>query len=165
MISAFDYYQNIVRPTVEEFCQDNRNVRKGMLACMVTLHVVDYVMQNKANTPKEGNTQIAAFKSEAREKSFALKVVEGFALASKHCNLTSREGFDSGSYHVAVQAFWGKIRFGHSYWNGKVGGITIKWSEHGRVNLTKALKSALLFLEDSFPELVNKTDSASPTET
>ena len=47
MIGALIYYEKIAKPTAEQFFLENKNIRLAMLACMATLHVVDYVFQNR----------------------------------------------------------------------------------------------------------------------
>ena len=53
MISARDYYDRVVIPTVGEFSSNNKDIRHALLACMATLHLVDYVMQNRELDPKK----------------------------------------------------------------------------------------------------------------
>jgi hypothetical protein len=83
MISAYDYYRKIAKPTVDAFLFNNGDIRLAFLACMATLHVIDYVTQNKAPSPEEGERWVREFC--AGEKSFAFQVVKAFATASKHC--------------------------------------------------------------------------------
>jgi hypothetical protein len=47
MISAHQYYDQIVKPTVDEFFKTNKDLRLAMLACAAMLHVIDYVAQNR----------------------------------------------------------------------------------------------------------------------
>ena len=139
MISARQYYDQITKPTVDEFLRSNKDLRLAMLACAATLHVVDYVGQNRANNVKDGDKKVKALKKKAREQ-FAFEVVEGFALASKHCNLSSRPGFNSGEHMVAYPSFAGVMRAGESFLGDTIGGITVRWTKNRYVNLTWALK-------------------------
>lgn len=159
MISAHDYYHQIARPTVDEFTgnrQSRGNLRLAMLACASTLHVIDYVMQNCASDAKEGDKLVKAYTREAEKRCFSFEVVRGFALASKHCTLSSKRGFHSGRYKIATPYFVRHGRVGAMstmFLSDKVGGITVRWTDRGHVNLTKALKKTLEFFEAEFPEL------------
>ena len=152
MISAYRYYAEIVKPTVDEFFSNNKDLHLAMLASTVTLHMIDYVAQNRGSNPTDGDNQVRALKVKAKEK-FDFQVVEGFALASKHCNLSSRPGFDSGKHMVAYPSFAGVMRAGQTFLGDTIGGITVEWDERGYVNLTNALKATLEYLESEFPEL------------
>ena len=152
MISARQYYVQIAKPTVDDFLRNNKDLRLAMLACAVTLHVVDYVGQNRANNVKDGDKTVKALKNKARQQ-FAFEVVEGFALASKHCNLSSRPGFDSGEHMVAYHSFAGVMRAGESYLGDTIGGITVRWTKIGYANLTWALKETSKYFESEYPEL------------
>jgi hypothetical protein len=45
MVTADRYFTVVVKPTVDAFLNANSDLRLAFLACMVTLHTVDYVMQ------------------------------------------------------------------------------------------------------------------------
>jgi hypothetical protein len=152
LISAYRYYTEIVKPTVDEFFKSNKDLRLAMLACTVTLHVIDYVAQNKASDANVGDSEVRALKAKAKAH-FAFEVVEGFALASKHCSLSRRPGFDSGKHMVAYPSFAGVAVLGATFLGDIIGGITVHWTERGYVNLTVALKATLEYLESEFPEL------------
>ena len=157
MISARDYYDRVVIPTVGEFSSNNKDIRHALLACMATLHLVDYVMQNRELDPKKADGMVSEFyaAAAAADGNFAFCVVRGFALASKHCRLArgSLEGFHSGDHMIAYPAFAGVMRAGASFAGDTVGGITIHWKAQQSVNLTNALKETLQFYEAKFPEL------------
>jgi len=155
MISARDYYDIVVTPTVGEFSSNNKDIRLALLACMATLHLVDYVMHNRDADTTTAEGAVFAFCKEASERNFPFCVVRGFALASKHCRLSqqSLEGFHSGDHMIAYPAFAGVMRAGASFAGDTVGGITIHWKAQQFVNLTNALKETLQFYEAEFPEL------------
>jgi hypothetical protein len=147
-----------VKPTVEEFFINNKDLRMAMLTYTVTHHVIDYVAQNKASNAKDGKKDADALQAKAVAQ-FHFEVIEGFALASKHCNLISRPGFDSGKHMVAFPSFAGVARAGSTFCGDLIGGITVDWTKRGEperrgyVNLTAALKATLEYLESEFPEL------------
>jgi hypothetical protein len=92
VISAAAYYYNIAKPTAEQFFLRNNDLRLAMLSCMSTLHIVDYVYQNRVEDSKMAWDKVRQYTDNAIERCFAFKVVCGFALASKHCRL-SQEAF------------------------------------------------------------------------
>jgi hypothetical protein len=153
VITPSYYYQEITKPTVDEFLMKNGDIRLAMLACQATLHVLDYIFQSREPDPKKADKLLGKFKKDIARKVFAFEVVEGFALASKHCTLSSKPDFNSGRYMVAYPSFAGTMVAGQSFLGDTVGGITIRWTDHGHVNLTTALQATLAFYETEFPEL------------
>lgn len=126
-----------------------------MLAAMTILHAVDYVLQNRGADAKGNDQEIRDFVKNAAAASFEFGVIRDFALAAKHCRLSSpgKKGFHSGQYMVATPAFYGRMAIGRSFFGDKVGGVTIQIADHRYVNLTKALQGAMKFLEQEFPDL------------
>lgn len=57
------------------------------------------------------------------------------------------------------RASFGTFQFGRSFMGDRVGGITVRWTEDGHINLTNALRALLPILEQEFPEL-----TAAPAE-
>jgi hypothetical protein len=60
MMTARCYFDEIVIPTVAEFKRDNCSIRKAMLASTMLLHTLDYIFQNRAESPKIGDEQLKA---------------------------------------------------------------------------------------------------------
>lgn len=155
MISPFDYWTKIAKPTADEFIANRDNVRLAMLACMAVLHAVDYALQNSASDAKTANRQISQYMKDAADRSFSFRVIRDFALASKHCHLTSHHpGLQSDQLMVATPAIFGKMVLGRTFLGDTVGGVTVKVGAHQYANLTKSLKSAMSFLEGEFPALL-----------
>ncbi|ACB28425.1 hypothetical protein [Methylobacterium radiotolerans] len=168
MFPARDYYDRIVRPTVQDFQSSNTDVRLGMLACMVLLHTVDHVYQNRETDPEAANVAVGRFNRTHSDRSedpgsIGYAVVRGFANASKHARLTGRDlnqGFGSRDFHIASPSFAGHIYAGNTYAGDEVGGVTILWREGRAVNLTDAIEHTMRVLEAEFHEL-----TAPPEET
>lgn len=160
MISAFDYWDRIAKPTVEEFLANRKDVRRGMLAAMVVLHAVDYVFQNRGRetNAKINDKAVKDFKLRAAKTSFEFRVAQDFALAAKHCQLSqeTKVGFHSGQYMVADSAFVGQMVPGRSFLGDEVGGVTIQIEDHRYANLVRSLKGAVAFLERELPELTRR---------
>jgi hypothetical protein len=150
MITAHRYYTCVVEPTVEEFKKYNRDLRLALLAAMVTLHTVEYVMQNRAGDPGLGDDLVKEF-SKKNADHFHFSVVRGFALASKHCRLTSLSGFHSGEHRSVAAGRVGEMEAGVTPLN-EPGGIQVLWNEKG-VYLSVALDGTLALFESTFPEI------------
>ena len=129
MITADRYYMLVVKPTVEEFKKDHRNLRLALLAAMVTLHTVEYVMQNRAGDPCEGDDLVRKFSAD-NANHFHFSVVRGFALASKHCRLRSLTGFHSGEHRSVAAGRAGEMEAGVTPLN-EPGGIQVLWKGEG----------------------------------
>jgi hypothetical protein len=157
MISARGYYEIVVLPTVSMFSSHNKDIGLALLSCMASLHVVDYVMQNREADIETANDMVSAYCRTAAERSFPFCVVRAFALASKHCRLSkeSLKGFHSGNYMIAYPSFAGVARCGATFMGDTVGGVTIHWKGTQFVNLSNALKLTLEFYEKEFPELMH----------
>jgi hypothetical protein len=164
MLSAVDYYSRIVRPTVDEFCGRNGDVRLAMLACMATLHVVDHVVQNRmtVTTKKEAeaaDAEVMRITNDLADRHLPFAVVRAYGTASKHGRIGLQRkfqpGFDTGRATNRPRSFLSVSQFGRGFMGDKVGGITVRWSEHGHVNLTKALQALLPILEQEFPEIAS----------
>lgn len=151
MITARNYYDNVVKPTVTEFCNNNKDLRLALLASMAVLHVVDYVMHNRESDPKKADREVKQYSASAGE-TFAFRVLRDFALASKHCRLHDNR-LHSGEHMVAYPSFTGVMRAGQSFFGDTTGGITIQWDKHQHVNLTHVLLQVLNLFERDFPEL------------
>ena len=163
MLSAADYYSRIVRPTVDEFCGRNGDVRLAMLACMATLHVVDHVVQNRMTVATKMEAEVAdaemmRITNDLADRHLPFAVVRAYGTASKHGRIDLQRkfqpGFDSGRDVAQPKASFGSFSFGLSSMGDTVGGITIQWDERRRINLTRALQALLSILEEEFPELV-----------
>lgn len=121
---------------------------------MVVLHAVDYVKQNSASDAKTANRLISEYMKDAGGRSFEFRVIRDFALASKHCHLTSHHpGFESDRYMVATPSILGRMVLGRTFLGDSIGGVTIRIDDRENVNLTTALQGAISFLETEFPEL------------
>jgi hypothetical protein len=153
MISAYDYYTKVARPTADRFLAQNNDIGLGLLASMATLHVIDYVGQNRKPNVRAANNLVNRLKARCRNRlGLRFQVLEGFALASKHCRLSNKnmKNFHSGNYTVAFPATAGVMRSGQSFILDTVGGITIRWKAHQYVNLPKALTETLSSTNPNF---------------
>lgn len=156
MIAPFEYWNNIARPTVQDFFNDRNNVRLAMLACMAVLHTVDYLIQNSEPDAKTANKQIKVFTDEAAQRSPAFRVVRDFALAAKHCRLTSHHpGYQSDQFMIAAPSFAGEFMAGLTFVGDITGGVTVQIGEHEYANLYETLHSVIAFLEAEFSELTS----------
>jgi hypothetical protein len=151
MISAYDYYTNVVTPTLSEFFEHRADIRRALLASMTTLHIIDYVIQNRERDALAADELVKQFNKMCRKESRSFEVVEAFALASKHCRLARGNwvDFHSGAYVVRTGAFLDESRWKHYPWNDPGGVIVALNGEH---NLTTALLETLEFLRKKLSE-------------
>ena len=155
MISAADYNQLVVHPSLDEFYANNGDLRLAMHAATSLTHAVDYVFQNRGPDPKTANTAIEIYRRDLATRCLSFRVVEGFAMASKHCTMNRKDlkGFSSSQQARFYPSILGVMRLGQTFLGDTVGGICIRWTDHGWVNLTEALQEACAELEAEFPEL------------
>lgn len=167
MYRAREYYDCIVRPTVQEFFAQHDDPRRGMLACMALLHAVDHVYQNRIADPKKAEKAISAFNDRqsgigiegtASTGALGYAAVHAFANASKHARLTRAKlnpGFGSKDFEVVAPAFVDELVIDESYLGDEVGGVTILWDEHHAINLKEAIDHTMHVLEAEFHELTD----------
>lgn len=136
-MSPPEYYRDVIVPTYTEYLSDRANIRRAMLAAMVTYHFADYlaVARGDKNTRKVDAELIAACP--------AFEKIKAVCLASKHCvsdqtglaaaDLRRGRGaaFSDGTYFSDGSTFAGTP-------NSVVAGGTL-----GRVDLHHALKTAV----------------------
>ena len=104
MMTAADYVSQVVAPTLEEFRQHRTDLRRGMLASMAVLHVVDFVMQNRVATREAGDDAVRLFKRRLEGSHAGFYTVNKFALASKHGALVRHPGFDTDQHQIRQNA-------------------------------------------------------------
>jgi hypothetical protein len=68
MISAYDYYTKVARPTADRFLAQNNDIGLGLLASMATLHVIDYVGQNRKPNVRAANNLVNRLKARCRNR-------------------------------------------------------------------------------------------------
>ncbi len=159
MISAADYHRIVVRPSLDEFYANNGNLRLAMHAAISLAHVPDYVFQNRGSDPKAASAAAEAYRKDLAARCFSFRVVEGFAMASKHCTMSRAglRGFSSDRQARFVPAFMG-VR-GRKFMGDRVGGIFVRWTDRGWANLTNELRTACAELECELPELTITPES------
>ncbi|MFB4360908.1 hypothetical protein RAC65_09590 [Pantoea sp. BS_8] len=75
---VIDYFEQTVRPTVDEFYADEMNMRRGPIAAIVLYHVYDYAKSNGFGKPGD---------SLQGKNKMLYEVVHAVANASKHFQL------------------------------------------------------------------------------
>ncbi|MCG6206441.1 hypothetical protein LPW26_17470 [Rhodopseudomonas sp. HC1] len=167
ILPAKVYYDQVVRPTVEEFFRNKSNRRLAMLASMSLLHVIDHIIQNEfpADKGKEAEGQIKRYVEDLAAHFVPFAVVRAFALASKHAVLRRKfqPGFTVLRATNRSPCFVGRAVVGRTFLGDTVGGITVQWTDHGYVNLTNALKATMKRLESDFPQLKDSDTKSAET--
>lgn len=164
MIPATEYHAVIVRPSLDEFYARNGDLRLAVHAAISLTHAIDYVFQNRGPNPKAAGSAAENYRRDLVERCFSFRVVEGFAMASKHCtmNRADLKGFSSseqGRYHPSVA---GRMIAGRFLAGDAVAGVCVRWLGHGWVNLTKALRASCAILETELPDLTAAPPGPSP---
>ena len=85
----YEYFEEIVKPTVDDFLKDKTNIRKGRLAAIVLDHMRDYrVIQLDIKSEKRVSpTEVLL--NEIKQECFDLVLIRDVCNASKHCILRS----------------------------------------------------------------------------
>ena len=81
-----DYFIELVEPTYREFLTDETDVRRAILACMVTYHMVDAIAVERDIEPRVAFAEIAA-------ACPTYSVIKSICLAAKHISPTQK-GFE-----------------------------------------------------------------------
>lgn len=94
MMTPEDYAKTVVLPTVQEFLTDRGNVRRGILACVTSYHLIDYLAQAQCSPQpgkraRERDRKVEAEKIRDQLRSIctpALEVVQGICNGTKHAD-------------------------------------------------------------------------------
>jgi hypothetical protein len=81
------YLNQIILPTFDEYLAATGDLRRAILACVVTYHVRDYLAAAVSCSKAEVDQRIRAL------CAFSFDVVEGVCNGSKHVRNTKRGGF------------------------------------------------------------------------
>ena len=148
MMTAATYVSQVVEPTIEEFRQHRTDLRRGMLASMAVLHVVDFVMQNREATPEAGDKAVGAFKRRIEGSHVVFDTVNRFALASKHGALVRHPDFDTDRHRL--QTIGGPLfAFGFL---GAQSELVVSLDDGTTINLLQALDGTMTLYRSEFPE-------------
>jgi hypothetical protein len=110
-----EYVSEIVLPTVDEYLAATGDLRRAILACVVTYHVRDYLAEAGICSRTEVDRRIKALCG-----AFSFDVVEGVCLGSKHVRNTKRGDFQftpgdekpiPGFYWDVPGAGWDRARW------------------------------------------------------
>ncbi|MPS62149.1 hypothetical protein [Acinetobacter sp.] len=152
----YDYYLNIVKPTVDEFLKDKSNLRRGRLAAIVVDHVRDYRAVQLGITP---NKVLESMESECRDAVFIRDVCN----ASKHAILNQPAKIPRTFTHTkqvmaeknegAFAAVFGEAMFGESNY------VFIKFDEdqelNGKLISTRSLHESINQVINYWDKLLN----------
>jgi hypothetical protein len=135
------FLTEIVDPTVKEFADNPGSVRKAFLACVVTLHSVDYLAYDrKLNKAKKGI--LRANQEQFCKQSPDFKLVDEVAHAFKHAVSTRRQDRSLKPEEVIRRGGFSRD-FSSDF---DVIRVTIKG--HPDVDLLETVKRAVIFLRE-----------------
>ncbi len=152
MFSAKEYFQEIAKPTAEEFYSNRACVRRAMLACMTMLHVLDYIALNRAcGDTKKAEEELRALKYAAAQNGF-FQAIEGYGLAAKHCTVARGNAKDLNSKMQTYRppSFAGVMECGVSFLGDLTGGLTVDFPNGRHYNLVDSLRATEEFYFKSF---------------
>ena len=160
MIPAAEYHRIVVRPSLDEFYARNGDLRLAMHAATSLTHAIDYVFQNRGPEPKAAGNAAEVYRRDVVRRCFSVRVIEGFAMASKHCTMSRADlrGFSSSEQKRFYPAFADVAFVDLTFLDDTVGGICIRWPDRGWVNLTHALRGACAILETELPDLMTSPE-------
>jgi hypothetical protein len=141
-----EYVSEIVLPTVDEYLAATGDLRRAILACVVTYHVRDYLAAASGCSKGEVDRRIGAL------CAFAFDVVDGVCNGSKHFRNTERGDFkftpgDEKSIPVAA---WDVPGAGWDMARWDIPGLQIEHQGH-RVFIDPCLCAVLGTLGLAFP--------------
>jgi hypothetical protein len=157
-MDAIRYADEIVEPTTAEFEADPLSTRRAFLACVVTFHMIDYIVR-----PAEPGARREAF----RRESEAFATVDRVAHAMKHVStghprkhlhqpLSAEQVIQRPPAYWDVSGAWDLSR-----WDDPIGGITIA-GEHQR-DILEDVKAAAAFLRTQANLLAEESTDLSPS--
>jgi hypothetical protein len=83
------FLDDVVRPTVDEFLHDDRNIRDlrgAKLACIVVASLVDYIFEERQEL-REGCGKVEALRRKLADRCLSYKSVRDICDATKHMRL------------------------------------------------------------------------------
>jgi hypothetical protein len=133
------YLDDIVEPTIKDFEQNPTSVRHAFLACVATLHAVDYLAYPRKS---------AEVRKQFGRESSDFRLVDDVTQAFKHVVAGNRQkprliANDVISRPPALgdQVYWDLSR-----WDDHVGGVTL--DRDRKIDLLEVVKHAAAFLRE-----------------
>jgi hypothetical protein len=146
------YLNQIILPTVDEYFAEPGNLRRAILACVVTYHIRDYLKAAGSCSKTEVNRRIRAL------CAFSFDVVEGVCNGSKHFrNRLGDFGFTPGDEKPLPAFYWDVPGSGWDVSRWDIPGLEVE--HHGqRVFIDLCLCAVLAAVGRAFPEEFSGVD-------
>ena len=117
-MTPHDYAESVVLPTVREFLAERGNLRRAILTCVTTYHLIDYLALALCPATSSKSAARKAREAEAdqiRDKlrsicAPALEIVQGICNGTKHADPVSTQAVPPFAFGVAG-AGWGQGRW------------------------------------------------------
>jgi len=93
--AAHDFFENTVKPTIQEFLADTTNLRKGRLAAIILYHTWDYLKDTGLTNPTEELT--------SPNHKLMYETIRASANASKHYRVTRHNPIASFANQVLAE--------------------------------------------------------------
>jgi hypothetical protein len=139
------YLEEVVQPTIDDFAKNPQSVRLGFIACVVTLHSLDYLAFDRA-TQRPRKPKVGNLKDKFGKASQDFKLVDQVAHAFKHVVTGNPQCPDLRSNEVVER----RGPFSNGFSSGfDRGSVTI--DGRPEVNLLATVQRAVKFLREYKP--------------
>jgi hypothetical protein len=114
-----EFASEIIAPTVREFRDQRDSRRRGILACVVTYSLADYLMKAGAGAVWVRGREVCADEFD---------IVQGVCNGSKDCRTRpqARHAFTPGGERERPRAVWGVAEWGRSIWGDEHGAVEVE---------------------------------------
>jgi hypothetical protein len=135
-MDAARYLAEIVIPTVQEYADDPRSVRRGFLACVATFHIIDYMAKGEHKD---------VLRQRFKRECPSYKEIDRIAHAFKHAAYGLK--LKAGDVVERPPFAWRVGRLNLSRWRDTSGGVTLLGKT--QFDLLVALNATVAYLQDA----------------
>jgi hypothetical protein len=138
------YLNEIVEPTLADFCEKPSSVRIGFLTCVAIDHSIDYLAfpgDRALWDDKEHRAARARLRKQFSEENEHFRLASEVANAFKHVKTTSQRGLEAAEVYERPPSMAGRMMVGLSMLGDMTGAVVM--DEH---NLLQVVTEALRFL-------------------
>jgi hypothetical protein len=145
-----EYASEIIAPTVREFGDSMDDRRRGIIACIVTYSLTDYLT-------KAGAGEVWTRAREVCADEF--DIVQGVCNGSKHCGTRAdaRHAFKPGDATKRPAAVWDDAEWDRSLWDDEHGAVEVE--HNGKTfDLYSCVKVVLETFQSQYPRHLDSVD-------
>ena len=148
-----DYYSLVVKPTADDFVNDNNSPRKAVLAVIVVHHFPEHIFASRYNDVLDAEDAVKKYRVRYADKAW-FKILDEVANAAKHGR--RRNKYDLSELWDTYPAMAGIAMTGATFVGDFKGGVAAPLTlqkDEPLVKLDQAVLSALGQYEADFEEL------------